>query len=414
MAGEHPWSGVPAELADVLRPRLPDLVAAIIAAVRAEVAEYDQPLEGEFGRLISQGVSVALEQFVALFGRDAGLADLSVSEDLGRAEHRAGRTLDALQSAYRVGARVAWRAVADLGRDHRVDPATMYVLAEAIFAYIDRLASASVAGFAEAEAVSAGTLQARRHAFLEALAGPAEPDPAELERLAAQAGWGTSALVAAVAVGAADPVALARRMPTPAIGAALRPVGLVLVGDPGGPGRARLVGAALGERRAVLGPTVPGAAARASVRRALAGHALHAAGALGAAPLARTDDHVVTMLLAGAPDLAGDLRARLAPLDALTPAARERALRTLQAWLDAHGDVSAAAGALHVHPQTVRQRLGALRAVLGAEAFDDPARRLEVALALRAQAATGTGAAAGGRASIASAPAAASPPPGSE
>ena len=41
-----------------------------------------------------------------------------------------------------------------------------------------------------------------------------------------------------------------------------------------------------------------------------------------------------------------------------------------------------AAAALHVHVQTVRYRLGQLRDLLG-DALDDPAARLELALALR-------------------------------
>ena len=57
------------------------------------------------------GVSEALRQFVALIrdpdrGRGPGR---EVYVGLGRGELREGRTLDALQSAYRVGARVAWR-----------------------------------------------------------------------------------------------------------------------------------------------------------------------------------------------------------------------------------------------------------------------------------------------------------------
>jgi hypothetical protein len=413
MAAEQPWSAVPPELAGLLRPVVPRLVDEIIAAVRAEVPEYDQPLEGEFGRLISQGVVVALEQFVDLLGRDVGLRDLSVSEGLGRAEHRAGRTLDALQSAYRIGARVAWRAVADIGRTEGVEPATMYVLAEAIFAYIDRLAGASVAGFTEAEALRAGTAQARRHALLELLAAPGEPDPAQVERLAAQAGWTTQAPVGALAVGHADPVALARRMPAPAIGAALQTAGLLLVGDPDGPGRPELIRAALRGRRAVLGPTVPGSGVRASVERALAGWPLHAAGELGDAPLARTDDHLVKLMLTRDPGIATDLVVRrLGPLEALRPTARERALTTVRAWLDSHGDVTLTAAALHVHPQTVRHRLGGLREVLGDAVLDDPARRLELALALRAQAAVRSGDP--GRSSVTSPPSAGAdgPPPG--
>jgi hypothetical protein len=50
---------------------------------RAEVPEYDRPLEGEFGLLISQGVIVALEQFVRLLGRDEDVPDLATSETAG-------------------------------------------------------------------------------------------------------------------------------------------------------------------------------------------------------------------------------------------------------------------------------------------------------------------------------------------
>jgi hypothetical protein len=133
------------------------------------------------------------------------------------------------------------------------------------------------------------------------------------------------------------------------------------------------------------------------VARAVAALPLHTAGLLGEARLARAGDHLVALLLAGDPALATDLvRERLRPFDDLTPAARTRALETRQAWLDAHGDVAAAAERLHVHPQTVRYRLAGLREALG-PALDDPGARLELALALRARtyaaAARGAGAA---------------------
>src|SRR6188472_2135511 len=100
--GDMPWAAVPVEVADRVRPGLSGVVEDIIAAVRAEVVEYDQPLEGEFGRLIREGTAAALAQFVDLLGRDVDLPPSDVYEAIGRAEFRAGRTLDALQSAYRV------------------------------------------------------------------------------------------------------------------------------------------------------------------------------------------------------------------------------------------------------------------------------------------------------------------------
>jgi hypothetical protein len=386
MTASYPWGDLPTALGELLRPGVGSVVEEVIAAVRAEVPEYDQPLEGEFGMLISQGVTVALEQFVGLLGRDEDVPDLATSERLGRAEHRAGRTLDALQSAYRVGARVAWRAMAQAGAAEDVGSRTMYQLAEAVFAYIDRLAAASVAGFAEAEAMRTGALQARRHALLSLLAGAKPPDRAEVDRRAEEAGLvPPPRQVAALAVGVSDPARLARRMPSGSIGATLDPVGLVLVIDPDGPGRPAQVRAALRGRPAVLGPSVAWEDASESVRRALLAWPIHASGGLGDDTLARTDDHLLTLLLAASPQLTEDLvERRLGALKRMTPGGRERATATLRAWLDAHGDVSAAAEVLGVHPQTVRYRLNGVREASGDRALDDPAARLELALALHA------------------------------
>jgi DNA-binding PucR family transcriptional regulator len=95
------------------------------------------------------------------------------------------------------------------------------------------------------------------------------------------------------------------------------------------------------------------------------------------------DDHLLDLLLGRDSELASELAARrLAPLDDLRDQTRLRLVETLAAWLDAHGEARPAADALHVHVQTVRYRLGQLRDLLG-DALDEPAARLELALALR-------------------------------
>ena len=63
---------------------------------------------------------------------------------LGGGELREGRTLDALQSAYRVGARVAWRRQSAAARRAGFDPDVLSLLAESIFAYIEELSADSV------------------------------------------------------------------------------------------------------------------------------------------------------------------------------------------------------------------------------------------------------------------------------
>ena len=374
-----PWRDVPPDMADALRPRVAAIAEQIIAAVRAEVPEYDQPLEGEFGRLITGGVRTALEQIIDLLGTTAQLPSTDIYAAMGHAEVDAGRTLDALQSAYRVGARVAWRSiVADVGE--HVEPQAMYALAEAIFAYIDRLAGASVAGYSEALAAREGSVQARRQALVEQLLDGAVSDEARSEA-AALAGWAPPAAAAVVALDHDDAVAVARRAPEGTLAARTEHGALLIVPDPDGPGRRRALDAALDGLSCAIGPSVPLSRVHLSADRAQRTLALGIAGRM---PLT-ADEHRLELLLQADPALSVELvEAQLGPLHGLTTAARLRAETTLRAWLRTHGDVAEAAALLHVHPQTVRYRLAWLRELLGDEALDDHRRRLELALALLA------------------------------
>jgi len=259
----------------------------------------------------------------------------------------------------------------------------IFSLAEALFGYIEQISAASVAGWADEESSRAGSVQARRHALVELLARHPPAAPAEIERAAAAAGWVIPARLAALVV--ADAVTVANRLPA-TIAADLDPVGVALVAAPDRTGWLDRVRAGLAGRPAVLGPVVEPALAHRSVARARAAWPLHVAGLLRPGSdetLARADEHLLALLLAAEPELAVDLRERaVAPLRSLPVGTATRGEETLRAWLDAHGDITATAAALHVHPQTVRYRLAGLREVFGA-ALDDPAARLELAIALR-------------------------------
>ena len=139
-------------------PSSPSATDEIIAAVRAEVPDYARPLTGRFGTRITEGVSVALDQFVDLLGVDAAPGDLRVYRALGQLEHREGRTLAALQSAYQVGTRTAWRRLGGRpdARRHCL-PEVIFALAEALFTYVEQLGAASVAGWAYEDARNAGS-----------------------------------------------------------------------------------------------------------------------------------------------------------------------------------------------------------------------------------------------------------------
>src|SRR6185436_17027167 len=149
----EPWHALPPAVADWIEPELPAATEEILETIAREVPEYARPLEGAFGAGIRTGVTEALRQFVELIrdseaGRDPG-RDVYVG--LGRGEHREGRTLDSLQSAYRVGARVAWRHVSAAARRSGADAEQLGLLAEAVFAYIDELSADSVEGYAQAQ-----------------------------------------------------------------------------------------------------------------------------------------------------------------------------------------------------------------------------------------------------------------------
>src|SRR5947208_11720074 len=97
-----PAATLPPEAATVLRPVLPGLADETIAAIAAEVPGYARAMEGDFGRVVRQGVEVAYNRFVDLLLGEA--ADQASAREtyvaLGRGEYHAGRSLDALLSAY--------------------------------------------------------------------------------------------------------------------------------------------------------------------------------------------------------------------------------------------------------------------------------------------------------------------------
>src|SRR5918999_5165550 len=116
-AARTTFAAVPPQAADVLRPVLPGLADEMIAAIAEEVPGYARAMEGEFGRLVRFGVEVALNRFVDLLAdpEPDAAGSRSTYVDLGRGEFHAGRSLDALLAAYRVGARLAWRRFVEAG-----------------------------------------------------------------------------------------------------------------------------------------------------------------------------------------------------------------------------------------------------------------------------------------------------------
>ena len=83
------------------------------------------------------------------------------SYNLGRGEARSGRSMDALLSAYRIGARVSWRGLSEESVRAGMSAELLARFAELVFAYIDELSAASVAGHAD-ELATAERVQQRQ------------------------------------------------------------------------------------------------------------------------------------------------------------------------------------------------------------------------------------------------------------
>jgi hypothetical protein len=325
--------------ADALRAALPDLAHDIVVAIADEVPDYKRAMVGRFEQGVRFGVRVALNRFVDLLQgepiEESGPRDTYVR--LGAGEYRAGRSLNALLAAYRVGARLAWRRFVEAGTRAGFAPDALYDLGEAIFAYIDEISAESAAGFAEAQSDAAGESQRRRRALLRALLQepPAGEETIRTNALAAR--WTLPRQLAVVVAGEAtepehtdevDAIAarLARRLGPGAVGAAFGEFAVAILPDPEGPGRRKVLESALGDERAALGPAVPWPEAARSLRRAAAAYRLAADDRLGEnGRLVVADEHLPALLLAVEPALAADLaRSRLAPLDGLADGPRER------------------------------------------------------------------------------------------
>jgi PucR-like helix-turn-helix protein len=370
---------LPSGLADVLEPELPGVADEIMAAIADEVPAYARPLEGAFGRGLRAGVDEALRQFVEQVRSPGARPDVEVYRLLGRGEWREGRSLDALLAAYRVGARVAWRRLARAGTAAGVEPETMNLLAESIFAYIDELSAESVEGYAQAQALAAGERQRRRQRLLELLlTDPTAPAGAR-RRAASDAEWRLPDQAAVVVV-AGDAARLGGRVGPDALGGAVHDIPCLVMPDPDGPGRAGLLAAALGDRPGAISPTTTLGGLPDAFRWARAALSLRDGAAGG---LVRVDDVLTDLALRADASLLARLRARrLEPLDGLPARTRDRLTVTLAAWLDERGNAVAVASRLGVHPQTVRYRLAQLRDHFGAT-LDDADARFELQLALR-------------------------------
>jgi len=370
------------------------VAAEAVETIMREVPSYARPFSDAMGARIRTAVELALVNFLELARVGSGTdpaepiaPSTAAAYELGRGEARSGRSMDALQAAYRVGARVCWRGLSREAVATGVPAATLGAFAELVFAYIDALSSASISGHADELATAGRARERYRDRLAALLVGGGEE--ADLVAAARRADWHPPRSLTAVllpegqlraVLGLLDARTLA--MSTEPAGVDDEDAGVLLVPDATGRDRERLVRQLEG-RGAIIGPERPWLQVHRSFQRVLRAREFlpqpNSRGTLD------TDDLLAELLLSADPEALADLRARaLAPLAAVRPTVRLRLEETLRSWLLHHGRRELIAAHLFVHPQTVRYRMAQLRELFG-DRLDDPEEVLRLTMALALQ-----------------------------
>ncbi|AHH96249.1 PucR family transcriptional regulator [Kutzneria albida] len=376
------WSALPPQLAALLGPRVREVAVQIEAEVQHCVPELYRPGNPQFGADLTAAIESAVAQFVdRLADPDAPQADRAkVFRDLGLV----GPSLDALQTAYRVGARAAWREVSRLCRDARVPIRTQCLIAEAIFAYIDELSALSVEGHALARAAQAGSVERRRRQLLELILSGVDSASPALTGLAEAVHWPVPERVLVVALEGTEP-ALNQQVDPRVLVDLEGEQPCMVVSDQDRDLVARVAEGLPRSWRAAAGPGVPLGEAQRSLVWAHRTLGLLRRGLLAEQRLTWFDNHMSQLWLLLDPFMVRQMSERaLAPLAELTGKQHTKLSETLLAWLETRGSAEELAQRLDIHPQTVRYRMRQLEKLFG-DQLAAPGARFDLEVSLRAR-----------------------------
>jgi hypothetical protein len=378
------------QLAKELDARMPALLAEVRDLLAGEWPNYAAFLDQHEPQVAEASV-LFVHRLLEMAEHGPGPADRDhggdhdraqrVFEQIGQRQFQDGLELSYLLSAYQVGARAAWRQVAATALKLGLEPHVLAALAEAVFLFVDEFSTASAHGYVLEQSAASAARERRREELADLLLS-GRSDLIGIRAAAQRAGW---PLPADVAVLLADPADGDARTALERIGRNALPIRRpdavgALVPNPGAGPRPR-IDEALRGRAVVIGHPLPLDLLPAGMRIAQTALRLRTCGVLQGSPVL-VGEHLDTIIANRDEWLLSVLRGQvLQPLRDLPEGTRDRLIETLRSWLWNLGDRQAIARDLHIHPQTVRYRLGRLHELFGAQ-LDSPRDRARLFLAL--------------------------------
>jgi hypothetical protein len=353
-------TGVVERLVTDMEAELDDFVDRIVKRIRAEIPDFRRLSVETLRRAVRGNVGRALAALREL--RPPTSAELEGAAAIGRERAEQGLTVDAVLHAYRISVTAVWSRFGELARERGADVTSVLAFSETLWLWADAVMDVVGAAHREVELQLAREEQQQRDAFVLALL-MGTIDVAELRRDGAAYGLEPEREYLAFRARSADS-ADAPVLP--------RRIGLALAGDDGMVtaldhdliGIASRLPVPISGVVAGIGP--PARLAALPGAFAVASRALQTALAFGQEGVYSLSDLSIRPAIL-VDDALGDafVDRYLEPLAGLGRLGAELEA-TLRAWFDNGMHVDDAAGALHVHPNTLRHRLRRFEEATGA------------------------------------------------
>lgn len=369
---------IPPEVGQLLRPLVPTLTERLSAGIQADVSAYAGSATGRRHQLIVAAVHNAADHFVDIVENRAGSGSEVQMQfrQLGSGEAHDGHTLDAMRAAYEVVTRELWSELRSVSSANQLPNEQLVLLGDAILSYLQQLMRQVIAGYNAAHGDAAAA--ARRKLTL-ALTTRAPLHV--ITRLANAAQWQIPTMATVVVAESTRELHSApANLPAHVLGHAAGNRVTFVVGAPddGSTAAFEIDGfARIARSWPVDLEAIPDAQRWATQALDLASR-----GIIEDGPVIDCFQYRQLIWLHAEPTLSAQLHSEvLAPLLVITPYHRLNLAITLMLWLQTKASAPALARQLHVHVQTVHNRLRQLHGLFGSR-LSDPAETLALLTAL--------------------------------